>query len=327
MIISNTTIAKKFHELADLDEIAGDNPFRIRAYRNAALVIENLSQDVATMIAQGKDLTELPGIGDAIAEKIKTIVKTGDLPQLRKIEKKVPHILSELLKIQGLGPKRVKIIYDNLHIKNIDDLKQAIKTHKLQTLPGFGEKTENLIKSGLENIISFSQRIKLTAAEPFAAALKNYLEKNPAIEKVTIAGSFRRRKETIGDLDIVVVAKNGAAIINYFTHYRDIAEILSKGETRSTVRLRSGLQVDLRVVPAESYGAALLYFTGSKSHNIELRKMAIKKKLKINEYGVFKGKKQIAGKTEAEIYNLLGLHYIEPELRENNGEIEAALQK
>lgn len=327
MNIQNAKIADILNELADLDEIAGENPFRIRAYRNAARLVQNLPQNVATMLAQGKDLTELPGIGDAIAEKIKTIVKTGDLPQLHEIEKKVPHILSELLKIQGLGPKRVKTIYEKLHIKNIDNLKAAIEKNKLQNLPGFGEKTAALIMNGIQNLASFSQRMPWTTAEPIAKSLQAYLEKCPAVKTVTIAGSFRRHKETVGDLDILVVAKNGKTVIDYFTHYKDVAAVLSKGETRSTVRLHSGLQIDLRVVPAKSYGAALLYFTGSKAHNITLRRIAQKKKLKINEYGVFKGDKQIAGKTEKEIYHLLGLPYFQPESRENTGEIEAALQK
>lgn len=327
MNIENVKVAKILNELADLDEIAGDNPFRIRAYRNAARLIENLSQSVATMITQGKNLTELPGIGAALAEKIKIIVATGDLPQLHAIEKKVPPVLSELLKVQGLGPKRIKIIYEKLHIKSVNDLKTAIEKNKIQTLPGFGEKTADLIKNGIENLISFSQRTPLTVAEPTAKALQKYLEKCPGVTKVTIAGSFRRHKETVGDLDIVVVSKNGKAVIDYFTHYSDAAAVLAKGDTRSTIRLHCGLQVDLRVVSAESYGAALLYFTGSKAHNITLRKIAQKKKLKINEYGVFKGKEQIAGKTEKEIYHLLGLPYFKPEQRENVGEIEAALKK
>lgn len=320
----NATIANLFNQLADLLEIQGDNPFRIRAYRNAARVIDSMTKDVASLIAEGYDLKKLPGIGPDLEQKIKTIIATGELPELNKVAKKTPLILTTLLQIESLGPKRVQILYKKLHVKNIADLERALKSGKIKKLRGFGEKTEAAITAGLARIKEAGKRVNYADVCSIAEKLITYLKKIKGVKKAEIAGSFRRCKETVADLDILVIANFDAHVIEHFVHFPEVEITLSKGETRSTVRLKSGLQIDLRVLPVESYGAGLLYFTGSKAHNIALRKMALDKKLMINEYGVFKNKKQIAGKTEKEIYKLLGLSYIEPELREDQGEIEAA---
>lgn len=324
--IHNAEIAELFTQLADLLEIEGANPFRIRAYRNAARLISNFSGNISDLVANKEDLTQLPGIGDALAQKIQTIVKTGKLPALAEVQKRVPAGLSDLLKIEGLGPKRVKVLHKKLGIKNLNDLKKKLKQGKVSKLSGFGEKTQTMIQKALEHIQLIEIRHKLFEAEAVAKTLVEYLKKIPGVLNVEVAGSFRRRRETVGDLDILVATKKSAKVIIQFIKYDGVKEIISKGTTRSTVHLHSNLQVDLRVISQVSYGAALLYFTGSKAHNIELRKIAIKKQLKLNEYGLFKGTTRLSGKSEREVYRRLGLRYIEPELRENRGEIEAALK-
>jgi DNA polymerase (family X) len=326
MKVYNQEIAKVFNKLADLLEIEGANPFRVRAYRNAALVISNMSTNLADLVASGADLTELPSIGEDLAQKIKTIVKTGKLPALKEVEKRVPAVLSQLLELQGLGPKRVRILHQKFKIRNVNDLKRAITTGKLQSIKGFGDKIAQTILNSIQHVKEYQQRTRWIEANVIVGPLIAYLKKAPNLSKVEVAGSYRRHKDTVGDLDILAVSKTGKKIIDYFIKYDEVTQVMSQGTTRATVRLRSGIQVDLRVVPAESYGSALLYFTGSKPHNIVLRKMALAKLLKINEYGLFKGKKYIAGKTETEMYQKIGLPYIEPELREDRGEIEAALK-
>lgn len=324
MAISNSEISDFFNQYAILLEIQGANPFRIRAYRNAARTIEDLPQSVTSLLAKKMDLTELPGIGKDLAQKIEKMVKTGKFQPLEKLEKKFPAGLIDLVKIPGLGPKRIKIIYDKFKINTLDDLKKICIEKKLSELIGFSEKIQSNILKEIERLSQSSERKKLFVAEQVAEPLVDFLEKVKDIKKVVIAGSYRRRKETVGDLDILITAKANSDVINQIIKYKDIQDVISKGKTRSTFILKSGMQVDIRVVPQVSYGAALHYFTGSKSHNIAIRKLAIKKGLKINEYGVFKKNKRISGKTENEIYKLFNLKYIEPELRENAGEIEAA---
>ena len=324
MTVHNMEIANAFNRLANFLEIDDANPFRVRAYRHAARTISSLSKDVADLILEGQDLTELPGIGKDLAEKIKTLVKTGELPLLKEIESHHPAILSELMQIEGLGPKRIQVIYKKLKIKNMSDLKNSIVRGHLRELHGFGKKIEQKILQGMLHHKKYTKRILLSESWPIVNSIIHYIKKIKGITAIECAGSFRRRKETIGDLDILVAAEHGEKVIHHFIHFNEVAEILSQGTTRSTVRLHSGIQVDLRVVKKKSYGAALVYFTGSKEHNIVLRKMAVQKKLKINEYGVFKNKTHIAGRTEKEIYAAVGLPYIEPELREDRGEIEAA---
>jgi len=320
----NSEIADLFEKLADLLEIEDANPFRVRAYRNAAQTVRGYAESMADLLAKGEDLSALPDIGKDIAAKIKTIVDTGKLPLLAKVESRTPAALSDLMKIKGLGPKRVRALYNNLNIKTLDDLKRAARNGRIRSLEGFGEKTEQMIRQRVERFTGETARTLLIVAQDIAAPLVAYLKQSTGIKKVTLAGSYRRCKETVGDLDIVATASRNSNVMERFVRYGEVEEVMSMGQTRSTVRLRSGMQVDLRVVPQVSYGAALYYFTGSRAHNIAVRKMAQKRQLKINEYGVFKGDKRIAGKTEQEVLKQVGLPYIEPELRENRGELEAA---
>jgi len=326
MPIQNTDIADIFNKVANLLDIEGANPFRVRAYRNAARTLSSLPRNVSDMIAENHDLTNLAGIGKDLAGKIKEIVETGSLSQLEEIESKTPAELNRLMKISGLGPKRVKALHRNLGISGLKELREAAEKEKIRELDGFGPKTEQAILEDLERMGGQKERIKLPEAEQRAGPLLAYLKKVNGLREIIVAGSFRRRKETVGDLDILVTCKKGSRVMDRFAGYEDVRKVISKGKTRSSVVLRSGLQVDLRVLPQVSYGAALHYFTGSKSHNIAVRKLAVKKGLKINEYGVFKKDKRIAGKTEKEVYDTVKLAFIEPELRENRGEVEAARQ-
>jgi DNA polymerase (family 10) len=319
----NSDIAELFNQVADLLEILGENPFRVRAYRNAARIIGSLSQSVAAMVEQDKDLTELSGIGKDLAGKIREIVQTGTLSQLQELEDRIPPQVSRLMKIPGLGPKRVKILYDKLDISNLEDLKKAAEEGKIRSLPGFGEKTEKMILDEIGREKK-EARIKVNVAEEVAEGIVNYLKKVEGAKEVIVAGSYRRKKETVADLDVLATCKSNSEVMDAFVGYDNVGKVVAQGDTRSTVLLRSGIQVDLRVVPEESYGAALHYFTGSKAHNIAVRTLGVKKGLKINEYGVFKGKKRVAGKMEKEVFDQVDLPFIEPELREDRGEIEAA---
>ena len=324
MAIHNSAIAGMFNRLADLLEIEEANPFRVRAYRNAARTVSGYSRNMADMVKEGKDLSELPEIGKDLASKIQTLVETGKLPLLKEVEARTPAALSDLMKIEGLGPKRVKILYKVLDIHSIEDLKRAARNGRIRELEGFGEKTEALIKQRIERYSGAEQRIKLIIAQDIATPLLEYLKNSKGVKQITIAGSYRRRKETVGDLDMLVSARQDSTVMDRFVDYDEVEEVIAHGKTRSTVRLRSGMQVDLRVVPQVSYGAALHYFTGSKAHNIAVRKLGVKKGYKINEYGVFRNDTRIAGKTEEEVYKAVDLPYIEPELREDRGEIDAA---
>ncbi len=324
MPIHNADIAAIFEEIADLLEIQNENPFRIRAYRNAARQVEGMGVPVADMVAKGEDLTELPGIGDDLAAKITEIIATGQCKTLEKLHKQVAPSVTELLKIPGLGPKRVRTLYDQLKVKTIDQLARLAKAGRVRELAGFGARTEQTILESLAAHVTQQKRFRLAIAAQYAEPLKKYLEKVPGVQQVVLAGSYRRFRETVGDLDILVTAQDANKVMDRFTAYDEVSKVLAKGDTRSTVILKSGLQVDLRVVDPECYGAALQYFTGSKAHNIEIRRLGQQKKLKINEYGVFKGDKRVAGKTEESVYRSVGLPWIPPELRENRGEIEAA---
>jgi DNA polymerase (family 10) len=322
--VHNAEIAEIFETLADLLAVRGENPFRIRAYRNAARTIRGNSRSMAELLAEGRDLSELRNIGKDLAGKIATIVETGRLPLLDELSSRTPRALSELMKIEGLGPKRVKILYEKLLVRSLADLERALRRGKVRELPGFGPKTEQMISERLERFAGREQRWKLIDAEDVAEPLVKYLRGVKGVKEVAVAGSYRRRKETVGDLDLLVTAAGSSPVIERFVKYDEVAEIVSQGTTRSTVRLRSGLQVDLRVVPQVSYGAALYYFTGSKSHNIAIRRIAAGRKLKLNEYGLFRGDERIAGRTEQELLKTLRLRWIPPELREDRGEIEAA---
>lgn len=324
MPTSNAEIATLFEEIADILEIQNANPFRIRAYRNAARQIHGMGKYLRDYIDQGKDLTKLPGIGKDLAAKINEILETGRCQALEKLRKQTSPGLVDLLHIPGLGPKRVHVLFEELDVHTPEQLLRAARDHRVQELSGFGEKTEQSIIRNIEAHIKHKQRIKLVEASEYAEPLLDYLSKFKSADKVVIAGSYRRHKETVGDLDVLVTAGKSDEIMEAFVNYEDVAEVISQGSTRSTVRLKNNLQVDLRVVPKKSFGAALHYFTGSKAHNIAIRRRAQQRDMKINEYGVFLKEKQIAGKTEESVFKAVDLPWIAPELRENNGEIEAA---
>jgi len=326
-LVHNSEITAMLEQLADLLEIEGANRFRVRAYRNAAREVANLPREVADMLAEGKNLAVLPAIGDDLAGKIAEIVRSGHLSLLQEVSARTPPGLSEIVALPGIGPKRARLLHDGLGVKDLADLSAKIKSGRLAGLPGIGKTTVSKILQAIQERQKAQPRFKLFDAELYAEPMRNYLAQLAGVEQAVIAGSYRRRKETVGDVDILVTgeAKHGAEIISRFTQYPDAERVVASGATRSTVILRNGLQVDLRFVASRSYGAALHYFTGSKDHNIAIRNIGVKAGLKVNEYGVFKGEKQIAGPTEAEIYRLFGMDYIEPELRENRGEIEAAL--
>ena len=327
MPVHNEDIAVIFDEMADLLEIEEANPFRVRAYRNAARTIRGLGRELAEMLTDGEDLTRLPGIGKDLAAKIEEILATGHAKALDELHKEVPASLEALLKIPGLGPKRVKVLYQELNIKTLKQLEKAARSGKLSSLPGFGEKTEQRIVEAVGAQRSVEKRFLRNVARQYAEPLVAYLQAVSGVNEVVVAGSYRRGKETVGDLDILVTVKGKSPVMDKFTTYDEVVEVAAKGTTRSTVFLRNGLQVDLRVVEPQSFGAALHYFTGSKAHNIQVRRLGQQRGLKINEYGVFKGEDSIAGKTEESVFKAVGLPFIPPELREGRGEIEAARAK
>jgi len=324
--MENKTIADIFTEIADILDIQGENPFRVRSYRNAARTIADLSQSLQSLVAAGKNLEEIPGIGKSIREKIEEILATGKCHFLEELRAKVPPGLTELLKLEGLGPKKVKVLYDELGVDSIDRLEKAAQAGKLRSLPGMGLKTEEKVLKAIENYRAGVGRFKLSVGFMYAQALLDYLSKVSGVKRLDAAGSFRRRKETIGDLDILVICRPDSGVMDRFTKYEEVAEIISHGETKSSVRLKCGLQVDVRVLPEESYGAALHYFTGSKAHNVAIRERARERGLKISEYGIFRAKdeKRLGGKEEEEVFKAVGLPFIPPELREDRGEIQAA---
>lgn len=325
MPIHNSEIAERLNELATLLEIEGANEFRVRAYRTAARNVGTMSESVASMVEEGKDLSKLPGLGKDLARKVEQIAQTGSLEQLEELKERIPTGLIELAEVEGLGPKRVGAIYQRLQIQSLDALERAAREGQIRELPGFGAKTEQSILEEIERKRARGpKRTKLSVAEELVQPLLDYLGKVQGVVRVDAAGSYRRRRETVGDLDVLVSRDTKSDVMDRFVSYEDVDHVVSKGETRSSVVMRFGLQVDLRVVGEESYGAALHYFTGSKDHNIAVRKLGLKKDLKINEYGVFHGDERIAGSKEQEVYQQVELPYIEPELRENQGEIEAA---
>jgi len=326
--MQNPDIARLFDEVADLLEIQDANPFRVRAYRNAARTIRDFPEPLQELVRAGtKDLTDIAGIGDDLAEKITEIVTKGELALRKQLAAKLPAGLLDLLRIPGLGPKRVKLLYKKLKVKSASDLSKALDQGKIQKLKGFGPKIEEKMRAGLGQAQVTERRMLLNEAETQATALVAYLQAGGGVRQIAVAGSYRRRRETIGDLDILVTSDDSARVMDRFVAYGDVADVVSKGDTRSTVKLRGGLQVDLRAVEPAAYGAALQYFTGSKAHNVELRKIAQEHGYKLNEYGLFKGTRRVAGQTEEEIYAKLGLEWIPPELREARGEIALARER
>ena len=345
-MLTNKEIAKIFAEVGEYLAM-DDVPFKPRAYEKAAETIGYLEEEVADIYKKNglKGLEAIPGVGASIALKIEELIKTGHLKYYEALKKKMPVDLSGLSVVAGVGPKHVKKLYKRLGIKNIADLKRAATAGKIKKLAGFGVKSEENILKGVDFIERSGGRFMLGYILPEVERLAERLRSVRGVARVDIAGSIRRRKETIGDADILVVAKNSAPVMDFFANQRGVESVVAHGETKSSVRLRDGLEVDLRVVDERSYGAALLYFTGSKDHNVALRELAIKKGWKLSEYGLFSTRggspplagyadgsggrkgKILAGRTEEEVYNKLGLAYVPPELRENTGEIEAALRQ
>jgi DNA polymerase (family X) len=326
LTVQNFEIANILIKLADLLEIEGADVFRVRAYREAAEIVENQSRSIADMVAAGEDLSSLAGIGKSMAEKIEEIANTGRLSQLEEQQKKTPGSLVDLLNLPGLGPKRVQTIYKKLGIKNIEGLEKAARNKSLRDLPGIGSKLEEEILTKLDQGKGVGKRKLLVEVDPEAERLVSFLRENKKVDRAEIAGSVRRRKETVGDLDLVASSKQPTDVMEYFISYEGVEKVLRKGETRSSILLKSGLQADLRVVADDSFGAVLFYFTGSKAHNINLKKKGVEKGWKTNEYGIYNGEKQIAGRSEAELYKVFNLPFIEPELREDRGELNAACQ-
>jgi DNA polymerase (family 10) len=324
MPVHNAEIAAVFDEIADLLEIEGANPFRVRAYRNAARTLSELGRSVRAMVEEGADLDALPGIGPDLAAKIAEIVATGSCALLKTLHRELPPAIGELLKIQGLGPKRVRALHQELDVQTVQQLHQAALDGRIRAISGFGEKLEQQILKACAVHLQQGRRFTRVVAEPVAADLLAALQRVPGVERAVAAGSLRRMRETVGDLDLLVTARTDSPVIDRFVHHDDVRQVLASGETRASVVLKSGLQVDLRVVPPQSFGAACVYFTGSRAHNIALRRLARERGLKINEYGVYRGARRIAGETEESIYASVGLPCIEPELREDRGEVEAA---
>jgi DNA polymerase (family 10) len=323
--MTNAAVAKVMREIAALLDMEGV-PFKPRAYEKVAYTIEALDEPLADSYAKGglKALGEIPGVGRGIGEKIEELLTTGKLKYYDDLHAKVPADISGLTAIEGIGPKHVKALYDALRIRTVDDLERAARAGQIRTLAHFGEKSEQKILKGIEFLRGHIGRQPLGTVLPLLEDIQARLGTIAGVQQVAIAGSVRRRRETVGDGDVLVVSNQPERVMEFFVGMREVARVLGQGSTKSSVRLESGLQVDLRVVPSTSFGAALNYFTGSKAHNVTLRKIAIERGLKLNEYGVFRGEKQIAGKTEEDVYDVLGLPYIEPELREDAGEIDAA---
>jgi len=325
----NLEIAKIFRGITQILEIKGDNPFRIRAYEKAAQNIEGLTEDIEVLIREER-LDTIPGIGKDLAEKIKEIAETGKLKQYEELKRSIPLGLVELLNIPGVGPRTAKLLYEELKIKNISDLEKKAKEGKLLRLFGIKEKTVENILKGIELLKRGRERMPLALAQATADVFLNVLKNLKEVELISPAGSLRRKKETIRDIDILVTSKESDKVMDAFTRLAVVKEILAKGETKSSVLTKDDIQVDVRVVEPKSFGAALLYFTGSKNFNIKLRQIALKRNLKINEYGVFslrdKKGKWLGGETEEEIFKFLKLPFIVPELREDSGEIEAAIE-
>ena len=346
--MDNAAIARTLEEVADLLEIQNSNPFRIRAYRNAVRTIQVQATPLARLLAEGRPLTDLPGIGKEMASHVKEMVETGTLGYRDELLADMPRSLIELMRLPSVGPKKAKKLWDELKICTVEELEEAAKAGRIAGVPGFGEKTQQKILAGIGDHRQHTSRLLLADAEQFVEPLLEWLRPSPDLERLEVAGSYRRRRETIGDVDLLAVAKKPAAVMKHFLGHAWIEKVAMSGDTRATVTLGSGLQVDLRAVPPESYGAALVYFTGSKEHNVKLRRRGVERGLRISEYGVFRVDSPdrtdrsepsdrsdpadpgegtwIAGREEEDVYAAVGLAWIPPEMREDRGEIEAAVK-
>ncbi len=323
--MKNKLIVEIFKQIADILEIKGENHFRIRAYERASQAIDSLSEDIEIFVKEDR-LKDLPGIGKDLEEKIKEIASTGKLKYQEELKKGIPEGLVDMLNIPGIGPKTAKLLYEKLAIQDVVMLERMAAAGRIKGLPGMGEKTEENILRGIDLFKKGRERLDLKTAMDTAYSFVKELKKLKEIKRIDLAGSLRRMKETVRDIDILISSNNPQKVMDAFTTLEDVKDILAKGPAKSSVLTKDAVQVDVRVVTDDSYGASLLYFTGSKEHNIKLRQFAIKRGFKLNEYGIFKGKKRIAGKTEGDMYKALGFLYIEPELREDRGEFEASLE-
>jgi DNA polymerase (family 10) len=323
--MKNQLVAQIFRDISKILQIKGDNVFRVRAYERAAENIESLSENIDDVVKEER-IRDIAGVGRDLAGKVREIVETGKLEFFDRLKKTIPSGLLELLNIPTVGPKTAKLLYEELKIKNIAGLEKAIEKGKLLGLFGIKEKTIENISRGIELLKRARERMPLSVATQTAEEFISAFKKLPQVKKISVAGSLRRQKETVRDIDILMISGQPGRVMEVFTGLKPVKEVLARGKTKSSVRTKDDVQIDCRVVQAKSFGAALLYFTGSKNFNIHLRKMAQAKGLKINEYGIFRQDKYIAGETEEEIFKLLGLSYIEPEMREDNGEVELALK-
>ena len=329
-MISNQEIAATFEEMADLLELSGENAFRIRAYRNGAKAIADLGDSVAQWILDGKDLTQVDGIGSTLADKSKTLVETGALPQLEKLRTEVPPTLRNIMGIPGVGAKKAMKLFQELAIKDLPSLRSACEAGLVAQLKGFGEKTQASILQNMEIAEKAAQRLLMDAAESLVMIIREHMKSCSAVNRLEFAGSYRRGKETVGDLDLLVTSQNPEAVMDHFSKLTQIQEIIQRGETKMSIRVADSFQVDLRVVEDASWGAALQYFTGSKEHNVRVRGMAKAIGLKINEYGVFKSEDEscrVAGANEEEIYALVGMPWVPPELREDRLEFSSGAEE
>ncbi|MEQ1828717.1 MAG: DNA polymerase/3'-5' exonuclease PolX [Pirellula sp.] len=328
-LITNIEIANTFEEMADLLELSGENAFRIRAYRNGAKAIRDLSDSISALIESGTDLTSIDGIGSTLAEKSQVLVKTGRLPQLEKLRQQVPRTLRDIMGIPGVGAKKAMKLFQELNVHDLPSLRAACEAGLVASLKGFGEKTQQSILQNMQIAEKASRRLTIDVADYLVDRLRAHMTGCTHVQRLDFAGSYRRGKETIGDLDVLVISDQVSSVMDHFASFELIGEIIQRGDTKMSVRVTDAFQVDMRVVPEASWGAALQYFTGSKEHNVRLRGMAKAKGMKINEYGVFDANdetKQLAGEDETEIYAMVGLPWVPPELREDRGEFEPAMQ-
>ena len=337
--MENVEIAGVLEELGNLLEIQGSNPFRIRAYRNAVLTVRGLTRPLAAMVEEGEDLTALPAIGKDMSAHIVELIQTGGLARLAEVSTEIPRSLVQLVKLDGVGPKKAKKLWESLGVTTVDELEVALKAGRVESLAGFGATSVAKILASIDDFRRYSGRFLLSKVDALIEPLLAHMREAPGVERIEVAGSYRRRKETIGDVDLLVQAELPApAVMEHFTAFGSVEKVVAAGDTRGSVVLRSGLEVDLRVIPARSFGAALHYFTGSKEHNVAVRQIAQRQGLRVNEWGVFRmpegvdpadvGKEdgdRVAGETESSVFEVLGMRWVPPVLRENRGEVEAAL--
>ena len=338
--MENLDVARTLTELADLLEIQGASPFRIRAYRNAVNTINSLSQPLKDMVAAGEDLTELPGVGKSVTKYIGEFLTSGSISRLEEVSAEFPRSLVQLMRLDGVGPKKARKLFEELDVRTVDDLAAELEAGRVQTLDGFGVKSAAKIIDAIEDHKKHTGRFQIRETERLIAGLLEHMQSAPGVARIELAGSLRRRKETIGDVDILAELEgDGTPVVDHFVSFSGAQRVVGAGSTKGSIVLHSGLQVDLRVIPSRSFGAALQYFSGSKGHNVAVRSRAVRQGLRVNEWGVFRvpeteddepiGKEdgeRLAGDTEQSVYEVLGMSWVPPELRENRGEVEAACE-